>query len=159
MKLNNEATIYSIHVIKMVGAVLILLVLTLLLTTSLDEIILQATGISQTWVMVVLVMLYMLLLLYFRLRKTSYFSYNDEGSKLVVKSYRIGASASKKWLYEIPKANFFGYKVDKHGLREELILYIKIGNKLSEYPPVSISAITRAQKDNLLKQLDSYIVR
>lgn len=155
MKFNNEQTVYSIHVVKLTCAVFILLVLTLLLITRLDEIIYNAIGLNQTWILVILITLYLLLLLYFRLRKTSYFAYNDDGSRIVIKSYRIGAGSSKKMLFEIPKSNFYQYEIEKRRLSEEISFYIKIGGKISKYPPVSISTITRVQKEKMLNQLCS----
>ena len=156
MKFNNEQTIYSIHVVKLICAVFILLILTLLLTTSLDEFILRTTGLTQTLTLTILVALYVLLLLYFRLRKTSFFSYNDEGSKIVIRSYRIGAGTSKRLSFEIPKNVIHTYSIDKTRFGENITIYIRIGTKVSKYPSISISTITSAQKEKLKKSLDEY---
>lgn len=157
MKFNNEATIYSIHVVKLICAVIILIVLTLLLTTNLDDFLLRTVGLTQTWTLTILIALYIMLLLYFRLRHTSYFSYNDDGSKIVIHSYLIGAGSSKRKSYEIAKDLIHKYAIEKKRFSEELTIYIRTGTKISKYPAVSISSITQAQKSLLIKSLNSYV--
>lgn len=156
MKFNNEPTIYSIHVVKLIFAVLILLVLTLQLTTSFDDFIYRNIGLNQTWTLIILVLLYVLMLLYFELRKTSFFSYNDEGSKLVIRSYKVGLGSSKKLSFEIPKNIVYHYTIEKQKLKENLTIYIKIGTKISKYPSISISSITSTQKEGLIQSLNQY---
>lgn len=157
MKFNNEQTIYSIHVVKLICTVIILLVLTLQITTTFDDYIYRTTGLNQAWTLVILVSLYILMLLYFELRKTSFFSYNDEGSKLVIRSYRIGIGSSKKLSFEIPKNTVYQYSIEKSRLKESLTIYIRIGSKVSKYPPISISSITLAQKEKLIQSLNQYV--
>lgn len=156
MKINNEQTIYGIHMVKLVSAVLILLIFTLLITTALDDFILRTTGLSQTWVVLIFIALYIVLLLYFRLRNTAYFAYNDDSDKILIKSYRVGIGTSKKVAFEIPKKTFHKYTISKKHLGEELTIYIRTGTKISKYPPVSISSVTHANRDKLIKALDSY---
>lgn len=155
MKFNNESTIYSIHAVKLISTVLLLIALTLLLTTRLSDFILRTTGLWWPWVMALLLLLFALLLLYFRLRRTAYISYNDEGSKIVIKSYQTGVS-QKKALYEIPKGSLYRFSVERKGLREELTLYTRSGTKVSKYPPLQLSAITREQRQGLIAGLNQF---
>lgn len=153
MKFNNESTIYSIHAVKLISTVLLLIALTLLLTTRLSDFVLRTTGLRWPWVMALLLLLFALLLLYFRLRRAAYISYNDEGSKIVIKSYLTGLG-QKKVLYEIPKASLYRFSIERKGLREELTLYTRSGTKVSKYPPLQLSAITRAQREGLIAALN-----
>ncbi|MBQ9470270.1 MAG: hypothetical protein IJU72_04885 [Bacteroidales bacterium] len=153
MKFTNEATIYSIHAVKLIATVLLLLVLTLLLTTRLGDLVQRTTGLPWPWAMALLALLYLLMLLYFRLRHADYISYNDEGSKIVIKSYPANHK-QKKVLYEIPKQSVYKLGLEKVGLREELTIYTRSGTKVSKYPPLSLSATTKAQRDGLIAALN-----
>lgn len=155
MKFNNEHTIYSIHVVKLLSVIFIMIITTLLITSRLGRLFEDATGLSRWLIVIVLAMLYIALVVYFKLRRSAYFSYNDEGSKIVIKSYLIGNS-SKKALYEISKNSLYKFEINRAGLREELTLYTRNGTKVAKYPPLSITSITLAEKAQLEESLNRF---
>lgn len=155
MKFNNEHTIYSIHVVKLLTVIFIMIITTLLITSRLGRWFEDATGLSRWLIVIVLALLYIALVVYFKMRRTAYFSYNDEGTKIVIKSYLIGKS-SKKALYEINKNSLYKFEIDKAGLREELTLYTRNGTKVSKYPPLSITSITTAERAQLVESLNLF---
>ena len=51
MKFNNEHTIYSIHVVKLLSVIFIMIITTLLITSRLGRLFEDATGLSR-WLIV-----------------------------------------------------------------------------------------------------------
>lgn len=155
MKLDNESTIYGIHSIKLILAILVLIFLILMLITSLPDFIEQNTGISSGWALSIVIGGYLLFFFYFIAKGSAYFSYNDEGKKIIIRTFKIGILNSKKLSIEIPKNEFYKYTVNKKGLREEIILYVRKEKKILKYPSISIVSVTSDQKDLLFKTLNS----
>ena len=82
MKFNNEHTIYSIHVVKLLSVIFIMITTTLLITSRLGRLFEDATGLSRWLIVIVLALLYIALVVYFKLRRSAYFSYNDRVARL-----------------------------------------------------------------------------
>lgn len=156
MKFDNETTIYSIHNFKLILAIVVLIYIVFMLVTSLPLFIERYTGLSIGWAIGIVVVAYFLFFFYFIFKGSAYFSYNDEGSKIIIRTFKIGPFNSKKISMEIPKNELYKYSVLKKLLKEEMELYIRKGNKISKYPPISIVSIPENQKKKLFQALDSF---
>jgi hypothetical protein len=85
--------------------------------------------------------------------------YSDESDKLTFKFFSLGVFSSKHKTIEISKNTFVNYKiqVSMMGIKEELILQQRVGNKIAKYPPLSISILTKEEKKDLITSLDSFL--
>jgi hypothetical protein len=95
-------------------------------------------------------------MLFNTLRQFHYVYFSDAGERIVLRYFSMGAFIYKKHSIEIGKSEFIGYEMQKQlfGLREKLILKARTGKGLAKYPPVSITALTRKEKENLIQALD-----
>lgn len=93
------------------------------------------------------------------LLKLFYFYMNDSGQKIVVRFFNIHPFLQKYKAIEIPKKALAGYEIKTSffDLKAELILAVKTKKGEIEYPPVSISALSRKDRKRLINALDSQI--
>jgi hypothetical protein len=59
---------------------------------------------------------------------------------------------------QIPKQHFVKFEIVKYffGFEEKLILYQNYRNKVAKYPPISLSAVDKADKEKLKNTLQRY---
>lgn len=88
-----------------------------------------------------------------------YFSFNDDGDKLIFKFISLRPFYNKKMAIEIPKIDFKGYKFKMSflNLKQELILTVKTKNGIASYPPISITALSLKHKKILERALNQLV--
>ncbi|MBE0675058.1 MAG: hypothetical protein IH591_10385 [Bacteroidales bacterium] len=62
----------------------------------------------------------------------------------------------RKQAVEIPKKSFGGYSAERKllGIIPYIILYEKRQGKMAKYPTISLSALTRRERERIFKSLD-----
>lgn len=155
MKFDNETTIYSIHNFKLILAIFMVIYIIFMLISSLPTFIERNTGIPSGWAIAIVIVGYFLFFSYFIVKGSAYFAYNDEGAKIIIRTFKVNPFGSKKISIEIPKTDFHKYSVVKKRLKEEIILFVRKGNKISKYPPISIVSVSETQKKLLFETLDN----
>ena len=93
------------------------------------------------------------------LRNPSYFYFNDDDDeKLVIRYYPVSFLNKGKNSIEIPKKRFIKYETKKFffGTQEKLIIYVNFRNKVAKYPPISLSAVNKADREKLKVILSNY---
>jgi hypothetical protein len=88
---------------------------------------------------------------------SSYIYYCDEDGKIVFRFYQLNGFSTSKLSYEIPKKEFTGFKVEKkyRNIRENIVVFRKYQGNIVNYPPISISALTKSEKGKLLRSLSA----
>ncbi len=157
MKFDNEHTVFKIHVLKLVFAIIVVLLVFLSYLTRLGEYVSTYLGMSREWFIVILVALYIGYYLYHIVVKSSYISYNDEGPKIIIRSYRIRPLNPPKVSFEIYKNQLYKYSIDRTTLTEDVIIYQKKENRISKYPPLSVTALTTDEKRKFFDSLDQFV--
>jgi hypothetical protein len=89
--------------------------------------------------------------------KTSFLFFSDEGSKIIIGFYPLRPLNPVKRSIEIPKNQFYKYAINKTSLREEIIVYMISGAKISKYPPFSLKGLSKQQREKLLHALNQYV--
>ncbi|HPD94256.1 MAG: hypothetical protein H6537_04135 [Bacteroidales bacterium] len=155
MKIDNEDTISGLHSFKLVMAVVAVLIILLMLFTNLPNFIDRTIGIGKDWVIAIIAFLYVLFFVYFIIKGTAYFHYNDDGNKIIIRYFLVRTFNAPKISIEIVKNDFYKFEIEKKGLQKKLYLYIAKGKKISKYPPLSIVSLTSSQESNLIKSLEA----
>lgn len=153
MKFDNQDTVYGIHSLKLVLAIVVVIVIVLMYLTSISDYIESSVGIGQGWVIAILVILYLMFFGYFIWMDSAFVSYNDEGNKLVIRTFKLRPWGGKKISIEIPHSEFFKYEITQKWPKKQLHIYVKKGNKIMKYPPVSIVSLTAVQFQNMENSL------
>jgi hypothetical protein len=116
-------------------------------------------GISQYHWIYIAAGAYILIVALSWIRGLNYFYFDDNGDKIHVRYYPIRPLGRKKKAIQIPKIVFAGYEIRRtsFGLRKVIILKQHHKKSVVNYPPVSITMLTRAEQEMLEKQLAAYI--
>ncbi len=133
-----------------------LTVIAVLLVTNIysDEI----AGIDKYEFSIILACIYILSALFGAVRNYHYIYYTDESDKIILRFFSFSFFTQKKSSIELDKKDLQGFQISRQifGLRENLILYQKTKGGTAKYPPVSITALSKSEKDELLNSLSLY---
>ncbi len=115
-------------------------------------------GIDKYGFSIILACIYILTVLFSAIRNYHYIYYSDEGDKLVLRFFSFSFFTQKKSSIEIDKTDLESYQVNKRffGLRENIVLYQKTRGGIAKYPPVSITALSQSEKQELFNSLSLY---
>jgi hypothetical protein len=156
MTFDNSKTIISIR-IKLFGATVVLLTyLALAYVAKLIKF--PLLGLSDTSWTIILIGIWVILALIPISLNYQYISYSDEGEFLIFRYFTAGIVGGKKNSVEINKTTFSGYNKETRffGLIESITLFQKFQQGVAKYPPVYISALSRIEKDKVIKSLNTY---
>lgn len=156
MKIDNQKNIYKIWIRK--------LVFTILFTGSIVAVIFlnffdhPESPVTKYHVIIAIALVFIVISVIGVLRNPYYFYFNDAKDVLVFRYYPAGIFNSKKNSVQIPKQHFVKFEIEKYffGMEEKLILYQDYRNKVAKYPPISLSAVDRADKEKLKNTLLRY---
>ena len=103
-------------------------------------------------VMVIMVLIYIIMLIL----KMDYFYIDDKRNKLTIRYYTAHPVFRKYKMFEIPTVYFTGFNVKKSffGLKKELLLSAKTPKGVINFPPVSISALSKTEYSAIKKILN-----
>jgi hypothetical protein len=118
----------------------------------------EIAGIDKYEFSIILACIYILTVLFSAIRNYHYIYYSDEGDKLILRFFSFSFFTQKKNSIEMNKNDLERYQIVRQvlGLRENLILYQRTKGGLAKYPPVSITALTKSEKEDLLNSLSIY---
>ena len=115
-------------------------------------------GVNKSIFIIVITLLYIVYIIYAYLLNYNYFSYNDEGNKLIFRFVSLRPFDNKKQAIEIHKKDFKGYKFQKSllNLREDLILKVSTKKGVASYPPISVTALSAKHRNMLVNSLNQF---
>ena len=149
MFFDNRKNVLRINKVRYIAPlVLVTLIAIIIWSGWFDKVFLGLNKISYIVCLSVLYILYVIIIYIINL---SFFSYSDDGDKLVFRFVSFRPFDNAKKAIEIDKKIFGGYHVNKmfFNLKKELVLSIKTKKGLAKYPAISISALS----DNQIKLL------
>jgi len=155
MKINNQRITYQIWLRKLLYAILFTLLITLILVTKwFDNLV---DGLSKYHFIIAIALAYTLFSAWSFLKKPYFVYYSDNGKMLVLRYYPVSIFNQRKNSIEIPKQFFVKYERRKFlfGTQEELIVYQYFRNKVAKYPPISLSAVDRKDRERIFASLDN----
>jgi hypothetical protein len=135
--------------------VLVIIILALLSMLDSNE---SYLGLTKYQWLIFVCAIYVVSTLYQAFLEPNYIYFSDQGDKIILRYFSMSFFNNKKQTIEIPKQSFSGYelKLIFGGLKQKLILYERVKNVDAKYPAVSITALSSAQKKNILAALDRY---
>ena len=109
-------------------------------------------GMDKSFYVLLTCLIYILYVVFTYFRNYNFFSFNDEGEKFIFRFISLRPFDNEKRAIEISKKDFGGYEFRKSllGFKQELILKVKTKTGVANYPPVSITAISKKHKQMLI---------
>jgi len=156
MTFDNSRKIISLR-IKLFGATIAFLAYVILAYAA-KIIKFPLLGMSDTTWTLILVGIYLFIALLPIFLNYQYIFFSDDGEKVVFRFFTSGLVGGKKNSVEINKESFSGYRVESgfFGLKQSIILYQQFKEGVAKYPPVYISALSREERNKVLRSLNLY---
>ena len=104
---------------------------------------------------------YILFLIYEWKLDYHYVYFSEENQRLIFRFFSIGYFNRKKNVLEFPAENFVGYDIrdDLFGLKHNLVLKVKVKDKIAPYPQIVLSLLTKKEYSELINYLDKVLER
>ena len=157
MTFDNQKTTIRIFLNKMILAIIAAVAIVAILATPWFHP--ELLGITKyQWILIV-AGAYLLLVVISWIRNLNYFYFDDTGDKIIIRYYPIRPLGRKKKAVQIPKISFAGFEIRKTalGIKKILILKQHVKRTVANYPPISITALTKQELAMLEKQLSIYV--
>lgn len=149
MKIDNQRNIYRIWLRK--------LIITIIFTLSIPSVIFlnilnapDAT-ITKYHVIIAISVIYIIISVIGVLRNPYYFHFHDTPEMLIIRFYPATLFNHKKNSIQIPIQHFVKFEIEMFffGRDEKLVLYQNYRQKVVKYPPISLSAVNKDDRDSL----------
>jgi hypothetical protein len=113
---------------------------------------------SLTVLTVVVTVIYLLLLFWPVIRQYRYIFFSADEKKVTLRWYTTGLMPGESKSIEIPAGRFAGYEITAKagGLYPHITLFQQVQGKRAAYPPVCITALSKAQRELMEKTLKNY---
>lgn len=156
MKIDNQRNIYRIWLRKLI--VTILFTLSIIALVFLDILNEPDSTITKYHVVIAIAFVYIVISVIGALRNPYYFHFHDTTDMLVIRYYQVSIFNHKKNSIEIPIQHFVKFDIKKFffGLDEKLIVYQHYRQKVAKYPPISLSAVNKEDRNRLKTVLTRY---
>jgi hypothetical protein len=115
-------------------------------------------GMSDTAWVVILSSVYFSIAYFPSFLKYNYIYFSDDGDSIIFRFYSTGIFKGTKQSIEIPKGTFAGFTTERKrlGLIQYIILFEERQGVIARYPPVSMSALKRKEKERVFISLGKY---
>jgi hypothetical protein len=156
MKVDNQRNTYRLWISRLVMAIIFTLVIIVILFVPWFGD--REMWLSKYHVIVAIALVYIIINLVNYLKIPYYVSYNDSGDMIVFRYYQMSLFTSKKHSIEIPKKQFIKYELQPFlfGTQQKIILYQNFRNKIAKYPPISLSAVDKEDRQKIIDSLSAY---
>lgn len=113
---------------------------------------------SLTVMTVAVTVVYLLILFWPAIRQYRYLFFSADERTVTLRWYTTGLMPGESKSIEIPSGRFAGYEITSKamGLYQYITLYQQVQGKRAAYPPVCITALSKAQRELMEETLKNY---
>lgn len=157
MKIDNKRNTYRLWLSRMVTTIIFTVaILVIIFIPWFDN---SETLLSKYHLVILIAIVYILLNLNNYLKRPYFVSYNDQGEMIVLRYYPLSLFTSQKHSIEIPKKQLLKFELQTFyfGSQQMIVLYQHFRNKVAKYPPISLSAVDKQDRERIIQSLNKYI--
>jgi hypothetical protein len=157
MKIDNRKNTYQIWLGRFLSTTILTVLVIVIWFTDFFKT--PVLGLDKSWYFIALVIAYSGLSIYNILRKPHYVYFSDNGDKIILRYYPTRIFNRSKSSIEIPKQSFFSWEVKTFlfGSCEMLYVYGKMKTRVAKYPGISLSAVSKNDRDKIKAALTNYV--
>jgi hypothetical protein len=113
---------------------------------------------TLTVLTVAVTVVYLLILFWPAIRQYRYLFFSADERNVTLRWYTTGLMPGESKSIEIPSGRFAGYEINTKvmGLYQYITLYQQVQGKRAAYPPVCITALSKAQRKLIEETLKNY---
>ena len=157
MKLDNQKNTYRIWLSRMVMAIVFTFSILILIFIPWFE---DRYPLFTKYHMIMLIaIIYVAINMFNAGKSQNFISYSDHGEMIIFRYYPLSLFNSKKNSIEIPKQQFVRYELKPFFFKryQKIVLYQRFRGKVVGYPPVSLSALDKGDRERMFASLGKYI--
>jgi len=158
MVINNQKQAVSLKIQKTLALLILVIAIGLIYFTNVLAH--GAFGFNMDQIAGFIVGLFILYFLYHILRDHNYIYYSDTGNKFILRYFSLRPLADKKKSIEFNKKELHKFELRRSllGFRESIIIYRQTPKGIAKYPPVSITALSKPDKEKMMASLQKLIL-
>ena len=158
MVINNQKQAVSLKIQKTLALLILVIAIGLIYFTNILAH--GAFGFNMDQIAGFIVGLFILYFLYHILRKHNYIYYSDTGNKFILRYFSLRPVADKKKSIEFNKKELHKFELRRSllGFNENIIIYRQTPKGVAKYPPVSLTALNKADKEKMMASLQRLIL-
>ena len=158
MVINNQKQAVSLKIQKTLALLILVIAIGLIYFTNILAH--GAFGFNMDQIAGFIVGLFILYFLYHILRNHNYIYYSDTGNKFVLRYFSLRPLADKKKSIEFNKKELHKFELRRSllGFNENIIIYRQTPKGVAKYPPVSLTALNKADKEKMMASLQKLIL-
>jgi len=156
MKYDNKHNTYRIWLRRLLMAIIFtILIVLILLTDWFDN---PEGQLNKYHLIIAISVVYVTISLVNYLKLPYYVYFSDTDDMIIIRYYSVSIFNSKKNSIEIPKKQFVRFETRKFffGSGEKLIVYQNFRKKIAKYPPISLSAVDKKDRERIKNALRKY---
>ena len=113
---------------------------------------------NKYYIIILIALIYIILNIINYLKRPYFVSYSDHGEMIVMRYYPLSLFTSKKHSIEIPKKQLLKFELEEFlfGSQQKIILYQNFRKKVAKYPPISLSAVDKEDRERIIQSLSKY---
>jgi hypothetical protein len=157
MRIDNQRNTYRIWIRRLLMAISFTVVIIILIFVSwFDD---PELWLTEYHVIVLVALIYVVVNILLSMKAPYFIAFSDHGEMILLRYYPLNLFNSKKHSIEIPKQQFVKYELKSFffGRHQKIILYQHFRNRVVGYPPISLSALEKDDRDRMLASLQKYI--
>lgn len=158
MIIDNQKKAVKLKIQKSVALLILVIVFGLMYFT--DVVVDGAFGLTRDQLAITVVISFVLYFLFHILRNHKYIYYSDTGNEFILRYFSLRPLTDKKHSIEFHKSEFHKFEVARpvFGFNESIIIYRKTPKGVAKYPPVSITALGKFEKEKLFGSFQRLIM-
>ena len=117
-------------------------------------------GLTRNEFSIIVIGIFILFFLFHYLRDHNYIFYSDTGNNFILRYFSLRPLHDRKNAIEFNKKEFENYEIKKSlaGLNESVIIYRKTSKGVAKYPPVSITALDKKNREKLFASFQKILL-
>lgn len=153
MIIDTQKTVVRIKLRRFVIAMVFMVLIVLTISTNIFD--LYFTKYFYTMVFAIL---YILIYAFQMTLRLNYIYFSDEKSDIILRYFPIQPFKRAYRSIEISKNTFVKFKVEKSifNLKEDIILFQRTKKGIAKYPPVSITSLSKEERNKIKESLNKY---
>lgn len=110
---------------------------------------------SRHYISITLFIMYICYNIYRIKREYNFIFFSTDVGKLTIRFYQIITFLKKCKTFEFPLAEFYKYEIQKKGLKKNLIIFRKMENKITKYPPICVNSLKKKELEQIITVLNN----
>jgi hypothetical protein len=150
MIINNQKQAVNLRIKKSLA--LLVLVIAIGLIYFANVLPHRTYGFSRNQIALAILAIFFIYFLIDYMRNYFYIYYSDTGDKFILRYFSLRPLEDKKNAVEFNKREFSRFEIKKtlFGFNESIIIYRKTTKGIAKYPPVSITAVSKPDREKML---------